>query len=95
MSKSMPGRVANGRAGGSAAKGAKKSRKMKGVKVGRGSAGRAAPAARKPEPAFEPGSYYEDVKRACTEWLRARGHRVGGFREVIRREARESMEGGS
>jgi hypothetical protein len=76
-----------------------KVRQMKGVRPGRGSAGRANAALngkgyRKGEVnrvGFKvrgPDSF-SDVGRACREWLAKQGVPIGGFREVMMAEMRE------
>ena len=76
--------------GGAAARGEKKRRAMKGVKPGVKSAGRANAATRAEEPKAVTMAYFADVKRACTEWLRSRGHQVGGFREAMMADIHEA-----
>ena len=73
-----------------------KIRKMKGVKPGRGSAGRvnAGVKKRKAQGAvMQQMTYFPDVAAACTDWLRSKGIKVGGFREQMLGEIHEAMAG--
>ena len=76
--------------GGAAARGEKKRRAMKGVKPGVKSAGRANAATQAEVPKPETVAYFADVKRACTEWLRGRGLKVGSFREMMLADIHEA-----
>jgi hypothetical protein len=71
-----------------------KVRAMKGVRPGRGSAGRAKRAGWHQGRAMTVGftarmDSYADVGRACQVWLRDHGVACGGFREVMMAAMRE------
>ena len=78
--------------GGAAARGEKKRRSMKGIKPGGKSAGRANAATQAEAPKPEVVAYFADVKRACTEWLRGRGIKVGSFREMMLADIHEAKK---
>ena len=73
-----------------------KVRHMKGVLVGRGTAGRAnANGSKKLKERSKPvgaSGYFSDVAHACNAWLRKRGMKTGGFREMMIGDIMEKKE---